>query len=328
MKKNLKELVIITLSLLISGGILYAADKNVPPPINVGDALQEKDGGLRVLSVSTLNNSVIKADEASDYIFNAAVFEKKDKKGKVVKTEGVIVNGILGVNNGLLSWYMNRGKIEFDSKLPDNKDWTLGEPAISFYTANYKKEYHKVAYIMVGSNKRGKPIASRLVISANNDYNGKKGILLNSANTAGTILFTIGDIWDSEKYQKLLELSKYGLSLGKAVATSCNATTTGTIRWTGKDFEGCVNGKWVSLTQGGAGGTGYWKASPHDPNNIYYGTKTEGKVGIGTDNPSEKLEVVGGPIKATGGLIIQVIDHDPNNRNRSNNCILLPHFLQ
>ena len=36
-----------------------------------------------------------------------------------------------------------------------------------------------------------------------------------------------------------------------------------------------------------------------------------GNVGIGTTEPSKKLEVVGGPIKATGGLIIETRTSDP-----------------
>jgi hypothetical protein len=38
-----------------------------------------------------------------------------------------------------------------------------------------------------------------------------------------------------------------------------------------------------------------------------------GDVGIGTEDPSAKLEVQGGPIKATGGLIIETRTSDPSN---------------
>ncbi|MCA9459085.1 MAG: hypothetical protein KC550_00890 [Nanoarchaeota archaeon] len=40
---------------------------------------------------------------------------------------------------------------------------------------------------------------------------------------------------------------------------------------------------------------------------------TDGNVGIGTNNPTHKLEVVGGPIKASGGLIIEVRNSNPVN---------------
>jgi hypothetical protein len=39
--------------------------------------------------------------------------------------------------------------------------------------------------------------------------------------------------------------------------------------------------------------------------------QADGKVGIGTKNPGTKLEVEGGPIKATGGLIIETRTSDP-----------------
>ena len=42
-------------------------------------------------------------------------------------------------------------------------------------------------------------------------------------------------------------------------------------------------------------------------NNIY----SNGNVGIGIASPSAKLEVSGGPIKATGGLIIETRTSDP-----------------
>ena len=58
--------------------------------------------------------------------------------------------------------------------------------------------------------------------------------------------------------------------------------------------------------QPGEGNPDFWIRSGTD---VYY---TGGNVGIGTTSPgTNRLEVVGGPIKATGGLIIETRTSDP-----------------
>ena len=49
-----------------------------------------------------------------------------------------------------------------------------------------------------------------------------------------------------------------------------------------------------------------------------------GKVGIGTNAPTKKLEVVGGPIKATGGLIIETVATDPVNPESGRMWLVTP----
>ncbi len=64
----------------------------------------------------------------------------------------------------------------------------------------------------------------------------------------------------------------------------------GTIRWNqgATDFEGYVGDEWKSLT--GLGGNSLWN---QQGNNLYYNL---GNIGIGTSNPTNKLDVVGGDI--------------------------------
>lgn len=72
-------------------------------------------------------------------------------------------------------------------------------------------------------------------------------------------------------------------------------TNTGTIRYTGSDFEGRVGSSWMSLTNGG-GGASVWTPSG---TNAYYNS---GNVGIGTNSPAHKLQV-NGDIGMTGEII-------------------------
>lgn len=83
------------------------------------------------------------------------------------------------------------------------------------------------------------------------------------------------------------------------------------------DSEG--NGIWNPLPDNspgltGSGTTNYFpKYTSSDTLGISPIFDNSGKIGIGTTNPSAKLEVQGGAIKATGGLIIETRTSDPPN---------------
>ena len=57
----------------------------------------------------------------------------------------------------------------------------------------------------------------------------------------------------------------------------------------------------IDIAERALSGAGLWSESG---SNIYY---DGGNVGIGTDSPSTKLQVKGGAINASGGLIIQQV---------------------
>jgi hypothetical protein len=67
------------------------------------------------------------------------------------------------------------------------------------------------------------------------------------------------------------------------------AANDGTIRFNG-DFQGYMNGAWVSLTAGGNGGNGPWKINPDGT--IYYLSGTGSRAGIGKDTPQATLHVL------------------------------------
>jgi hypothetical protein len=67
------------------------------------------------------------------------------------------------------------------------------------------------------------------------------------------------------------------------------AANDGTIRFNG-DFQGHMNGAWVSLTAGGNGGNGPWKINPDGT--IYYINAAVSRAGIGKDTPQATLHVL------------------------------------
>jgi len=81
-----------------------------------------------------------------------------------------------------------------------------------------------------------------------------------------------------------------GIRLGAAVGNA-----NGTIRYNGTDIQGRKGNAWVSLTQGGAGGS-LWTASG---SNAYFNS---GNVGIGTTSPGQALQV-NGNIGMTGEIL-------------------------
>jgi hypothetical protein len=84
-----------------------------------------------------------------------------------------------------------------------------------------------------------------------------------------------------------------------------------------KDYfiTGPANGGAIRLRSDGDGANRYINLGQMDNNKVFSPHLTvanDGNVGIGTTSPgTNKLEVVGGPIKATGGLIIETRTSDP-----------------
>ena len=117
----------------------------------------------------------------------------------------------------------------------------------------------------------------------------------NADGTSGTsdsdLLFKVNDGSSLIEAMRIDHLGRIGIGTASPLelldvngairlGTTSN-TNTGTIRWTGTDFEGRTIAGWVSLT---AGGAGLWSQSGSD---IYYNA---GNVGIGSE-PSTKLTV-------------------------------------
>jgi hypothetical protein len=72
----------------------------------------------------------------------------------------------------------------------------------------------------------------------------------------------------------------------------------GSIRWTGADFEGFDGTNWVSFTNGS--GVEYWNLNGNDLNYM------NGKVGIGTINPSSALEIYNEVSSGDGRYLIKL----------------------
>ena len=80
------------------------------------------------------------------------------------------------------------------------------------------------------------------------------------------------------------------LDVDGAINIAAAATgTAGAIQWTGTDFEGHDGSAWVSLTGGGSGSSSPWTQSGTD---VYFDA-IGGKVGIGTNTPTDELHVEG-----------------------------------
>ncbi len=82
---------------------------------------------------------------------------------------------------------------------------------------------------------------------------------------------------------ELLDIDGGGINIGNT--TRNNA---GSIRWTGADFEGFNGQAWKSFTSGSGDTTG-WRQTTVSGRKILY--TTDNYVGIGTSNPSNKLDV-------------------------------------
>lgn len=73
-------------------------------------------------------------------------------------------------------------------------------------------------------------------------------------------------------------------------AAKSDLTAGGTIRYTGKDFEGSVEGKWQSLTKHSSS-DGIWTQPGGSGSDLIYFNPSNPTVGIGTDSPEALLHV-------------------------------------
>jgi len=102
----------------------------------------------------------------------------------------------------------------------------------------------------------------------------------------------------------------YGQSLGTGVGVGA-ATSDGTAltAWNTSGNGSVADFYFQHATDGS--GTTILNCRNKDTSRFI--VKRDGKVGIGTPTPTAQLEVVGGPIKATGGLIIETRTTDPSS---------------
>ncbi len=137
---------------------------------------------------------------------------------------------------------------------------------------------------------------------------GKLGLYDGTGGAYRVVLDSAGNLGIGESYPA----ERLDVNGAIRLGTTAN-TNTGTIRWTGADFEGYTGAAWVSLTAGGAAaafGDGDWVISGTD----MYATSAVNQVGINDSTPSYALDV-NGDIRTTNRLLLGNLAADPAGIN-------------
>ncbi|MFH1052483.1 MAG: hypothetical protein V1779_16310 [bacterium] len=100
---------------------------------------------------------------------------------------------------------------------------------------------------------------------------------------------------------------------GGIIVGNTSITEEGNIRWSGSDFEGYMDGNWVSFTSGTLSGKGadgqvtFWESSTFLSGdfNLFF-DYSDTRLGIGTSSPNETLDIDGAMTIGTNTLVAPI----------------------